>query len=247
MIRIEYTATLEPMNTKSVMMYCERSGDDCITGLVLADKDGTDRGVVHFTLPEYADLAATVIDMEKAVDPVFTLLYVKLGNEAEQPDPALTDGAGKQAAEDLTIGEADLVSEADINMLLLMSSGTLLLMGNSYLSRFRNRGWVAVTEETGSKPTASREYGITEEGRRALLDAQTSEAEPPREETKETEWSPAILALLRMMACGTHVWDTHPLWEALRVDELIGHIVEGKADYYAITAKGRRVLAEQEG
>ncbi len=88
--------------------------------------------------------------------------------------------AQKPAAATSTVGEADLVSEADMSLLRLLAVGTRLLAGNVDLNRFRNRGWVDVTPETESSPTSSREYGITARGRRALA-AQTPEAEsaPP--------------------------------------------------------------------
>lgn len=229
MIHIEYTATLEPANTKSVMMYCERNGDDCSTGLVLADKDGTDRGVVHFTLPEYADLAATVIDMEKAVDPVFTLLYVKLGNEAEQPDPALTDGAGEQVA--TVPNDASILA-----VLQSMADGLVIWPNHPSFAQLLVAGFVGCE----SIPSAGPKWTITDAGR-ARLAAQTPEAES---EEEEASLEPAELAILRKLVEGRHIFDDHKLWQSLYSKGLISALGN---HYYTIADQGRAALAAQEG
>lgn len=80
--------------------------------------------------------------------------------EAQEPSAAAS-----------TVGEADLVSADDVKLLRMLSEGVTLKMGHPALGRFRNRGWVEVTAETGAFPTwSSREYCITDAGRRVLAE-----------------------------------------------------------------------------
>ena len=178
--------------------------------------------------------------------------------DGEQPDPAPDEGERDAAA--LTADEADLVSVADIKLLGMLSEGVTLKMGHPALSRFRNRGWVEVTAETGAFPTSEREYGITNAGRRALA-AQTPEAEsvttPPLTEEE--------LRLLTAMRTGEELhynaednrpwlgkglasdivpWDMFMgLLKARMLD--IARPAENRTAHYMITNAGRRALAAQ--
>ncbi len=173
---------------------------------------------------------------------------------AEQHRDALTDGAGEPAT--LTVGEADLVSVADIKLLGMLSEGVTLKMGHPALSRFRNRGWVDVTPETESRPTSLREYGITDAGRRALA-AQTPEAE---------SISQAVLAVLQELADGNRlcfdsiriVWSLEDGREVnlygasgLKLGGLVQAIPQTtdyppSRTYYDISDEGRAALAERD-
>ncbi len=110
---------------------------------------------VQFTPEQLAELCSAIREMLRM---------------AEQHRDALTDGASPEPAA-LTVGKADLVSEADMALLGMLSEGVTLKMGHPALSRFRNRGWVEITAETGAFPTwSSREYCITDAGRRVLAE-----------------------------------------------------------------------------
>ena len=179
----------------------------------------------------------------------------------EQHRGALTDGATPAAAA-LTADEADLVSVADIKLLGMLSEGVTLKMGHPALSRFRNRGWVDVTDATDGWPTSEREYGITNAGR-ARLAAQTPEVEREPALDSDQRW------ILSHMTDGSMlVWDPtvgdgqtvtienghstltkHELALLYR-DGYIAFAVcrsggAGPKRYYAIADKGRARLAAQ--
>ena len=203
-------------------------------------------------------IPAELVELRAAIDEMLRM--------AEQHVEALTDGASPSTAT-LTVGEANLISADDVKLLRMLSNGVTLEMGHRRLNHFRNRGWVDVTPETGSRPTSLREYGITDKGRRALA-TQTPEAESEPAPDEALVLNRAEKEILRALAHGDALWlkndraglygavasvkeaSIKSLWDA----RLIGpgdepaNMVDGMEDgllWYTISVKGRRALAAQ--
>ena len=198
--------------------------------------------------------------IHKATGAVPALEALLRATNVEQPDPAPDEGERDACA--LTADEADLVSVADIKLLGMLSEGVTLKMGHPALSRFRNRGWVDVTDATDGWPTSEREYGITNAGRRALA-AQTPEAEREPALDSDLRWVLSHLTDGSMLVWDPTVGDgqtvtienghgtlTEHELDLLYRDGYIAYDADrstsvGPKRYYAITAKGRAVLAAQ--
>ncbi len=165
---------------------------------------------------------------------------------AEQHRDALTDGAGKWAAEAEPVPAVALVltqTEMDTLCMLAATSITIKLGYPDFLKLW-NCGLIEVTEETVSLPTAQREHIITDAGRRAL-GAQTPEAERESEpnEAEADLGTGNAMDLLRWLGSEHRVASYHEAFEELFNGGLLTHRV---GDDYAISDKGRRVLAERE-
>ncbi len=165
------------------------------------------------------------------------------------------------SANALTAGVADLVSADDIKLLRMLSEGVTLEMGHPGLSRFRNRGWVDITDATDGWPTSEREYGITNAGRRALA------AQTPAGEGELDVLDLAILedlaqpgeSLVSVLGGSGFTWglsgedssftrnDLSRLYEQglIRFSSTEEQAEDLKASYH-ISDKGRRVLAERD-
>ena len=158
---------------------------------------------------------------------------------AEQHRDALTDGAGKWAAEAEPVPAVAQVltqTEMDTLCMLAATSITIKLEYPDFLKLW-NCGLIEVTEETVSLPTAQREHIITDAGRRAL-GAQTPEAE-----SEEKGLSAEALVMLATLAKNWCINRGHELWPELWDACLIR---KSALEGYCISDKGRRVLAERE-